>query len=302
MGVRSFIMNIKIAAILFMSATASAAAEKEISIVTPFEPATSRAAITHEYVKLLNETQDVFNFRLMSVPGADGESAYKRVVTQSKLTKDVILQTNQAKFTDFERGRENNFNFLSTLSASVKALVVSKESNITTFKQFIDYSKTKDIIYRGNQINDATGNKLNNILVDNFNLQVKSIAYKGPNDTLRALLIKEIDYAILNSNNVNGNINQLVVASNTSIPGLEHIPTARDVGMTKFNYVAYDVFSIPKDNQELYNATYNLFRDTCTSKELKDRLSKISSDTNIVCMGSAGILATIRNDIEIFGN
>ena len=297
-------MNIKIAAILFMTTTTAAAAQREISIITPFDAASSRATITHEYIKLLNETQDVFNFKLMFVPGADGESAYKRVITQSKLTKDVILQSNQGKFTDFEKGRENNFYFLSTLSASVKALVVNKESNITTFKQFVDYAKTKDILYRGHQINDSSGNKLNNILVEYINIpdKVKSIAYKGPNETLRAMLVKEIDYAILNSNNVNGNINQLVAASNTSIPGLEHIPTAREVGMTKFNYVAYDVFSIPKDNQELYDATYNLFRNTCTSKELKDRLSKISNEVNIVCMGSAGILATIKNDIEIFGN
>ena len=297
-------MNIKIAAILFMTATTSAAAQREISIITPFEAASSRAAVTHEYIKLLNENQDIFNFKLMSVPGADGESAYKRVITQSKVSKDVILQSNQAKFTDFEKGRENNFYFLSTLSASVRALIVNKESNITTFKQFIEFTKSKDVIYRGNLLNDATGTKLNNILVEHINIQdkVKSIGYKGPSEVLRAMLVKEIDYAILNSNNVNGNINQLVAASNSSLQGLEHIPTARDVGMTKFNYVAYDVFSIPKDNQELYEAIYNLFRDTCTSKELKDRLSKISSDANIVCMGSAGILATIRNDIEIFGN
>ena len=233
-----------VAALLLMCSAALAAEPKKVDIITRLGPTTAQYVYLTEFVRELNEIQDDYEYRVSVVPGAQGETAFKRFVSINEEEKrDAILYSSQVTFSDPKYGnRMNDFNYVTTLSMSVASLMI-KDKSVTNLEEFVKKIRTKDITYFGATVSSNTGAMLNEIFLKQYGLEnkVKRINYANPQEILRAVLVGESDYTIFNPETMYAHLNMLVVANSSRPKAYPNVPTGKEIGFIEFDYSAFSL-------------------------------------------------------------
>jgi tripartite-type tricarboxylate transporter receptor subunit TctC len=288
---------IRIVATLLLMCSAALAETKKVDIVTRLGPTTAQYVYLNEFVRELNETQDEYEYRVSVVPGAQGETAFKRFVSINEEEKrDAILYSSQVTFSDPKYGnRMNDFNYVTTLSMSVASLMI-KDKTVTSLDEFVQKIRSKDVTYFGATVSSNTGAMLNEIFVKQFGLEskVKRINYANPQEILRAVLVGESDYTIFNPESMYAHLNMLVVANSSRPKAYPNVPTGKEIGFIEFDYSAFSLLAIPKSNQKLYDNILASFMKACNSENVRMLIEK--RNNMALCMTNQQIVEALKKE------
>jgi tripartite-type tricarboxylate transporter receptor subunit TctC len=288
---------IRIVTVLLLMCSAALAEPKKVDIVTRLGPTTAQYVYLNEFVRELNETQDEYEYRVSVVPGAQGETAFKRFVSINEEEKrDAILYSSQVTFSDPKYGnRMNDFNYVTTLSMSVASLMI-KDKTVTSLDEFVQKIRSKDVTYFGATVSSNTGAMLNEIFVKQFGLEskVKRINYANPQEILRAILVGESDYTIFNPETMYAHLNMLVVANSSRPKAYPNVPTGKEIGFIEFDYSAFSLLAIPKSNQKLYDNILASFMKACNSENVRTLIEK--RNNMALCMTNQQIVEALKKE------
>ena len=288
---------IRIVTALLLMCSAALAETKKVDIVTRLGPTTAQYVYLNEFVRELNETQDEYEYRVSVVPGAQGETAFKRFVSINEEEKrDAILYSSQVTFSDPKYGnRMNDFNYVTTLSMSVASLMI-KDKTVTSLDEFVQKIRSKDVTYFGATVSSNTGAMLNEIFVKQFGLEskVKRINYANPQEILRAVLVGESDYTIFNPESMYAHLNMLVVANSSRPKAYPNVPTGKEIGFIEFDYSAFSLLAIPKSNQKLYDNILASFMKACNSENVRMLIEK--RNNMALCMTNQQIVEALKKE------
>jgi tripartite-type tricarboxylate transporter receptor subunit TctC len=288
---------IRIVTALLLMCSAALAETKKVDIVTRLGPTTAQYVYLNEFVRELNETQDEYEYRVSVVPGAQGETAFKRFVSINEEEKrDAILYSSQVTFSDPKYGnRMNDFNYVTTLSMSVASLMI-KDKTVTSLDEFVQKIRSKDVTYFGATVSSNTGAMLNEIFVKQFGLEskVKRINYANPQEILRAILVGESDYTIFNPESMYAHLNMLVVANSSRPKAYPNVPTGKEIGFIEFDYSAFSLLAIPKSNQKLYDNILASFMKACNSENVRTLIEK--RNNMALCMTNQQIVEALKKE------
>jgi tripartite-type tricarboxylate transporter receptor subunit TctC len=288
---------IRIVTALLLMCSAALAETKKVDIVTRLGPTTAQYVYLNEFVRELNETQDEYEYRVSVVPGAQGETAFKRFVSINEEEKrDAILYSSQVTFSDPKYGnRMNDFNYVTTLSMSVASLMI-KDKTVTSLDEFVQKIRSKDVTYFGATVSSNTGAMLNEIFVKQFGLEskVKRINYANPQEILRAVLVGESDYTIFNPESMYAHLNMLVVANSSRPKAYPNVPTGKEIGFIEFDYSAFSLLAIPKSNQKLYDNILASFMKACNSENVRTLIEK--RNNMALCMTNQQIVEALKKE------
>jgi len=285
--------------VIFLLAMCSAALaeSRKVDIITRLGPTTAQFMYLNEFVKELNETQSQIEYRVSVVPGAQGETAFKRFVSiNEEERRDAILYSSQVTFTDPKQGnRMDDFNYVTTLSMSVASLMI-KDKSTKSLDEFVRTIRSKDVTYFAATVSSNTGVMLNEIFLKHYGLEskVKRINYANPQDILRAVLVGEADYTIFNPETMHAHLNMLVVANSSRPKAYPNVPTGKEVGFNEFDYSAFSLFAIPKSNQKLYDSILNSFMTTCNSANIRALIEK--RNNMAFCMTNQQIVESLKKE------
>ena len=291
---------IRVISTLLLMCSAALAEPKKVDIVTRLGPTTAQYVSLTEFVRELNETQSDYEYRVSVVPGAQGETAYKRVLSITNEEKrDAILYSSQVTFSDPKHGdRMNSFNYVTTLSMSVASLMI-KDKTVTSLDEFVKKIRSKDVTYFGATVSSNTGVMLNEIFLRQYGLEdkVKRINYANPQDILRAVLGGESDYTIFNPETMHVHLNMLVVANSTRPKAYPNVPTGKELGFVEFDYSAFSLLAIPKSNQKLYDNVLNSFMKACNSESVRTLIEK--RNNMALCMTNQQIVDALKKERDL---
>ena len=256
---------------LLFSHVSFAQGQTKVDIVTRLGPTTAQYQFLTQFVDNLNKEQSKYEYRIAVVPGAEGETAFNRFLSITNEEKrDAILYSSQVTIADPRHNRIASFDYVTTLSMSVAALMVNKEvaSNI---EEFLEHVRRKEVVYYAGTISSNTGKILNQIFMKKYGIEnkVRTINYANPQDILRAMIGKEADYTIFNPESVNDNLNLLMISNTQTAKAYPGVKTGKELQFDEFSYNAFSVFSVPKNNKKLYEGVRESFIKTCNSDSVQ---------------------------------
>lgn len=289
-----------VSVISFWLLSTFAYAENKIDIITKLNTASTSGQILYEYITLLNKSQSLIEYRIVSIPGGEGEASYARALQQNLQTKNVILNATQSTFTEHKFSgvaeRHKQFLFLNTVSESISAFIINTENSSNTLDEFAEELKKKDTIFFGSTINSLPSKILNELFEKRYGLNVKTINYKNPSDLMRAILVKEIDYTIFNPTGRSSDFRLLVSAGRARLTGFEDVPTGTEIGFPEFRYSSYNLFAIPVDNRVLYDKVRLSFIEVCKSSEYASYMLK--RKRIVSCLEHNEIVDVIKRELD----
>ena len=291
---------IRITIALILMCSAALAEPKRVDIVTRLGPTTAQYVYLTEFVRELNDIQDEYDYRVAVVPGAQGETAYKRVLSITEEEKrEAILYSSQVTFSDPKHGdRMNSFNYVTTLSMSVASLMI-KDKTVSSLDEFVKNIRSKDVTYFGATVSSNTGAMLNEIFLRQYGLEdkVKRINYANPQEILRAILVGESDYTIFNPETMYTHLNMLVVANSTRLKAYPNVSTGKEIGFIEFDYSAFSLLAIPKSNQKLYDNVLASFMKACNSESVRTLIEK--RNNMAFCMTNQQIIDALKKERDL---
>lgn len=249
----------------------AATAQTKVDIVTRLGPTTAQYQFLAQFVEELNKSQTSYEYRIAVVPGAEGETAFYRFLSINEEEKrDAVLYTSQVTIADPRHNRIADFNYVTTLSISVAAIMANKETAVS-IDELVAKIRSKEITYYASTVSSNTGKMLNQIFLKKYGLEnkVKQINYANPQDILRAVLNKEADYTIFNPDTMHAHLNVLALANSYRAKGYPDVKIGKELNFNEFNYNAFSLFAIPKTNKKLYDNIHESFTKACMSASVQ---------------------------------
>lgn len=282
---------------------APALAAEPVEIVTRFGPSTVPYRFVTEAVRMLNESQKEYEFKATSVLGANGEAADQRALTFARNGSKILLWTATSSFT-FNRyivgntyDRDKDIIPLLGMTSVAFALQVAPDSKLENFEDFINYARSKPVVYMGNTASSVSVNMMSAILKKNYGLtNIKELPYERPYDVARAVITGEVDFTIFNPADTLG-LKQLVTSNDTRSYKHRNVPTGKEVGMNDFVFNSQSLIAVPKEQIEFGEKIKPLFAKICYDQRFEDVVEKNMYSTS--CLGTNGIKKKIDEELTL---
>lgn len=249
----------------------AAVAQTKVDIVTRLGPTTAQYQFLAQFVEELNAAQKSYEYRIAHVPGAEGETAFYRFLSiNNEEKRDAILYSSQVTIADPRYNRIPDFDYVTTLSVSVAA-IMSNKNTAGSVEELVEKIRSKEITYYASTVSSNTGKMLNQIFLKKYGLEnkVKQINYANPQEILRAVLTGESDYTIFNPDTMHAHLNVLVLANSYRAKGYPDVKIGKDINFPEFNYNAFSLFAVPKTNKKLYDGVRDSFMKACAAPSVQ---------------------------------
>jgi len=137
------------------------------------------------------------------------------------------------------------------------------------------------------------------MFMKHFNItdKIKVIKYANPQDILRAMHTREIDYTIFNPESFVADFNPILMGNRQRIWAYPNIPTGFELKIEDFFYDAYSVFAVPKTNLDEFNNFQKAFLEACNSEKVKSLIEKRKYVS--VCWNNNLIYDSIKKEYDM---
>lgn len=295
----------------FLMMTAFASARENVDIVSRYSPSTAVSQIMFQMIKKMNASQEKYSFRYVHVPGANGESAVATSLEQARAGKNIVWFGAVSTFTLSAENKNvvavrnwtmDDFTFISGVSTSNFAVLVSPKSKINTVEELVTHLRSKDKIFSGNTLSTISSPFLFRIFVNHYNLAQKStfLEYKNVGDVVLAVMNGEIDFAIHNIADMK-TLKPILMANKERISIMPDVPAAPEVGFDNFFVSTVSAMAVPGRNEELVNNMRNIAAQLCKDKEIEEDMHKRLYVSRL-CMSQEGIVNLINEEKKRLNN
>jgi tripartite-type tricarboxylate transporter receptor subunit TctC len=292
-------------ALIFSLVIATANAKETINIYTKFSHSGVPIVILSQQVKLMNELDTRFGYKINSILGAEGESAIARTFVESKNSK-VLLYAAGSDFTVLENKLKNGYDkfkdflFLHSLQSSDFFLLVPKKSGITTVKQLVDNLRQKDTIF----VSLFATTKLSKTLADNFLSQlnltnnVRYLNFADLSHISLSLVNNEFDFMFFDAFSLSFAEANILMVNSDKRSNYFDVPTAIEMKYENLMYNNITFFATTKNNHELASHTESIISKTCSDHRMLELLQKYKRVS--FCKDSRNLTDLIEKDYERF--
>jgi tripartite-type tricarboxylate transporter receptor subunit TctC len=162
----------------------------------------------------------------------------------------------------------SDFAHAALFSDSARVLIARKDFPADSFKEFMTYAKQNQTTLQYGSSGAGAGAHTCAILLDGaMGTRITHVPYRGAGPAMQDLVGGRLDYMAEQISTAtpqikSGTVKAYATFSIDRAPGLENIPTAKELGVEGLDCGAWGSFSFPKD----------------TPREIVQRLAKASSD------------------------
>jgi tripartite-type tricarboxylate transporter receptor subunit TctC len=285
--------------------TSMASARENVDVVSRYSPATAVSQIMFQIISKMNSAQEKYLFRYVHIPGANGETAAATSLEYARSGKKVLWFGAVSTFTlggldkNIAASRKwvmEDFSFISGVSTSTFAILVSPNSGITNVQELVERLRKRDKIFSGNTVSTNSSPFLYKIFTEHYQLSHKStfIEYKNIGDVARAALQGEIDFVIHNIADMRS-LNPILLANKERIIIMPEVPAAPEVNFDNFYVSTVSALAVPGKNTVLFNDVSNLVKKLCLDKEIEADMHKRFYVSKL-CMTQENVLNLINQE------
>lgn len=281
-----------------LTISTSVAAKEEIPVITRLSPVAPIYQGLNLFIQNFNKTQDKYEFRISTVPGAYGEPADQKALQMGKFNEKVVWFGPTSTFTlnRYQVGntydRDNDFILLNSFTISYMSLVVSPNSNINSFSDFLNTLSKKEKVFRGTDFEIGPSELLNTLIEKKYGIHSSQLKYKDRNEVNRALIIGEIDYAIT-PYALTKTVKEIL---NTGTG----INSGKAIGFNEFYLYIQNAFAVPKELKSFGEEITPWLKTSCENTNLDDFLARIMYDK--ICYGNSELKKHIAEQLELIKN
>lgn len=284
---------------------ATANAKETINVYTKFSQSGVPFVILSQQIKLMNELDDRFEYKINNILGAEGESAILRAFTESKNSK-VLLYAAGSDFTLLENNVKNGYDklkdflFIHSLQSSDFFMLVPKKSGITTVEQLVHSIRKKDTVF----VSLFATTKLTKILADNFLNQVgisekvKYLNYVDLSHISLSLINNEFDFMFFDPFSISFSESNVLMVNSDRRSDYFDVPTVTEMGYKDLIYNNMTFFATTRNNSELAIQVESIISKTCSDTKMLELLQKYKRTS--FCKDSHTLTDLIAHDHERF--
>lgn len=253
---------------------------KEIKVIIPYSAGGPTDRVTRIVIKHL--TNDQYKFIPEYKLGAGGTIAANYIASIKNDT--VLMITSNALITSpilssVSYDLEKDFTLVDYLGTEPLFLTVKFNSNIKSFKDFLDEGATRTMPYGSAGI--GTSGHIGSVIVSQNNKNYLHVPYKGSagiiidllNDQLKWILDSEINIGSFLSDN---KVRPIAVLSKNRVQEYPSVPTLKEVGIDDKSFYRWHILIANKNaDQDILKYVTNKLN----SASLRADLEKIGIDT-----------------------
>lgn len=224
----------RILLLVAMLATVSLSMAQDIRIVVPFSPGGPADRVARMAAKDIKELGNK-NVIVENRPGGNGEIALNYMMQASKTDTVFMVIGTAVNFATKTSAFDTELEAVSDIGRATMTLVVPAKSDITKFQDFLAVDNNKSLTY-SNGGKQSLSFLIGSSLKHHTNKNLVGVSYPNAPKMLIDLLPGRLDLGIMHVNDVIQHIEQkqlipLAVFSDTRIPELPTIPTAKEFGI-----------------------------------------------------------------------
>lgn len=232
--------------LILLLAVTQAHAARDIKIIVPYSAGGSTDRVARELVPLLHNSE--YNFIIDYKLGAAGSVAANYVaqtkketvlmVTSNGLVGNPILSQTQTYDLD------KDFILVGYLGTEPLLLVVNSQTRISTFAEFLNFSKTSPMPYGSGGV--GTSAHLIGAIISNNNPNMFHVPYKGGVAVVADIIGGNLKWTIESNSALWGYVDEkrltaLAVSGNRRLAQYPNVPTLREVGVDDRHFYRWHI-------------------------------------------------------------
>lgn len=289
--------------ILCLIPSFSYAQKQTIEVVSRFDLHTTTAFVASEIIRIVNNTQDQYEFRIAVTPGSSGEAADQRAIALARLGKPVLVigASSSWAFNRYLFGntidRDNDLVPIVAPGGIPFAVQVSPDAGINTVDDLIKSIRSKPEAFHATTTANSTSKLFAQLFIDHYKLtNVKHISYRLSTDMIRGVLGREADFAIYNYAD-SPTLKVIAVSSENRAKLFPNVPTGKEIGFPEFKYNTYSTIHTPKESYSFFEKIAPMFVEACKSKEMEMIFEKAKMMP--FCHDNREAFANIREEVQL---
>lgn len=261
--------------ILLLIPSVSYAQKQTIEVISRFDLHITTAFVASEIIRIVNNMQDQYEFRIGVTPGAGGEAADQRAIALARSGKPVLIigASSSWAYNRYVFGntmdRDNDLVPIVAPGGIPFAVQVSPDTGINTVDELIKYIRSKPEAFHATTTANATSKLFADLFIEHYKLtNVKHISYRLSTDMIRGMIGREADFAIYNYADSPA-LKVIAVSSDNRAKLFPEAPTGKEIGFPDFKYNTTSSIHTPKESYAFFAKVAPLFVEACKSKEMQ---------------------------------
>ena len=296
-------LKVFLVAVATLISSVAFAQKQQIEVISRFDAHITTAFVASEIIRIVNSSQDQYEFRIAVTPGSGGEAADQRAIALARNGKPVLVigASSSWAFNRYVFGntfdRDNDLVPVVGFGGIPFAVQVSPDVGINTVDELIKSIRSKPEAFHATTTANSTSKLFAQLFIDHYKLtNVKHISYRLSTDMIRGVIGKEADFAIYNYADSPA-LKIIAVSSENRTKLFPNAPTGKEIGFPDFKYNTFGTIHTPKENKVFFEKLEPLFVEACKSKEMESIFEK--SKMIPFCNNSKESIVKINEEIQL---
>jgi putative tricarboxylic transport membrane protein len=274
-----------------MIMSTGAFAKEPVELLTRFSVGSVIGQNILQLNNAFNKVQNKYDFKMSTVPGAGGESAYALGFEKANSSGSKIVFVSSVS--DFSFGKiefpnrtwnENDLIFVSGLFRSPAGILVAKDSPINTVEELVASIRNKKSAFIASSANGRSNIYLGDRFVSHYKLDnLKPLKYGPVADIIAGVVRGEADFTVFSVVDT-PMLKPLAMATDKRLETMPNIQTTKELGIKDMQINPMSFVSVPAQFLELAKDVEDLMKKVCQDKEFIDSVRAKMYDVSNMCM------------------
>jgi len=280
-------------------------AQEQVEVVTRFSAVSIVGQNIISLVGAMNETQNKYEFRFSSIPGAEGETAYKSGFAKFGAGSKIIFISSVSDFTFGKltnhakrEWSEDDLTFVSGLFNSYPAVLVRNDSPFNTIEELVAHLRSKPESYISTNVNARGNLYLGQVFKNHYKLDNLTTLRYGPIPDIMASVVRgESDLTIFAINDM-PSLKPILIVSDKRSELFPNVPTTVEKGLPAMLVNSFSFITAPKQQTQLIADLRNIMAKLCKNDEFKKIILTRRYEVSNMCIGEEQIRMRINTEFE----
>lgn len=280
-------------------------AQEQVEVVTRFSAVSIVGQNIISLVGAMNETQNKYEFRFSSIPGAEGEAAYKSGFAKFGAGSKIIFISSVSDFTFGKLNNnakrewsEDDLTFVSGLFNSYPAVLVRNDSPFNTIEELVAHLRSKPEAYISSNVNARGNLYLGQVFKNHYKLDNLTTLRYGPIPDIMASVVRgESDLTIFSINDM-PSLKPILIVSDKRSELFPDVPTTVEKGLPAMLVNSFSFITAPKQQTQLIADVRDIMAKLCKNDDFKKIILTRRYEVSNMCIGEEQIRMRVNTEFE----